>query len=321
MHTEKSFYSIPRSWILGLFAVVPLVLLVWFWDITFNDYGLLPYFGLASLFLPFYLLIFEMPHIFASFVGFFDKEYATHYRTHLMVGIPLLLVGFYLLLQFDYMTAVAVYLAATMYHVMRQQTGIALMFDVPKNKWHERWAWSLVCSTAAMYVVIILPSFFGNVQASYLSAFILATLAIALVSGGVLAYTTHSRKGVAYIALTLLMVITSYTVLWFGYIFLAVFVARFIHDVTAFLFYITHEMNRNNDQVKNMLYTFIPLLPLSLIVIVPLIAIFSGVLLRESITSPELVFTFIMLFAFTHYYLESIMWKCNSPHRKYVKVV
>ncbi len=318
---EQTFYSIHRSWILGLFLIVPLVLLVWSWDMTFNDRGLLPSLGPASLFLPLYLLIFEMPHIFASFVGFMDKEYVAHYRTHLMVGIPLMLTGFFSLLWFDITTAVAVYLAVTMYHVMRQQTGIALMFGVPKNKWHERWAWSLVLSTAVMYVAIMLPRFVEDINTSYLVFFIVATLIAALISGGFLARTTSSRWGISYIALTLLMVITSYTVLWFGYFFLAIFVARFIHDVTAFLFYITHEMNRNKDLVRNFLYQAIPLLPLSLILVVPLIAIFLGVFLRESISNTELLFALIMTFGFIHYYLESVMWKRGSPHREFVKVV
>lgn len=321
MKFEQSFYSIHRSWMLGLFLIVPLVLLVWSWDMLVNDRGLLPYLGPASLFLPLYLLIFEMPHIFASFIGFLDKEYVTYYRSHLMIGLPLMLLGFFVLLWTDFVTAVAAYLAATMYHVIRQQTGIALMFGVPKNKWHERWTWSLVLSTAVMYVAIMLPRFVEGLDASCLVFFISVTLLTAMVSGGFLARTTSSRWGISYIAFTMLMVITSYTMLWFGYFFLAIFVARFIHDVTAFLFYITHEMNRNKDQVRNFLYTAIPLLPLSLIVIVPLIAIFLGAILRETISNTELLFTFVMTFGFIHYYLESVMWKRGSPHREFVKVV
>lgn len=314
-------YQTRRLWILSIFLVVPSVLLVWAWDMFFNNQGLLPFLGLASLFLPLYLLVFEMPHIIASFVGFADKEYIKHYRAHLLYGMPLLLVGFLCLLWVDFTTAVAVYLAATMYHVIRQQTGIGLLFEVPRNNWFHGWSWSLVLSVAAAYVVTVLPRFVQDLEASQVTTFIMSTFALAIFCGGVLMTKTKSRVGVWYIVLTMVLFATSYVMMWFGYVFLAIFVGRFVHDITAFLFYITHEMNRNSGQIKNVLYTFVPLLPLSLIVVVPLFAILLGLFLRESISNTQILFTVIMLLAFMHYYLESVMWKRNAPHRQFIRVV
>lgn len=286
----------------------------------FNDQGLLPYFGPLSLSLPLYLLFFEMPHIIASFVGFIDKEYVAHYRKHLILGVPFMLACFLGLLWIDFTTAVAVYLMVTMYHVMRQQTGISMFFGVPKNKWFHIWSWSLIASIAVMYVGVMLPKFVEDFEASYISSFIMATFLLAIIGGIALMFKSE-RIGVWYILLTLAMVATSYLVLWFGYFFLAVFVGRFVHDVTAFLFYITHEMNRNVGQIENALYSMVPLLPRSLIVVVPLVAISLGLLLREGVSNTQMLFTIIMSLAFIHYYLESVMWKRDSLHRHYVKVV
>lgn len=320
-NTNEQQYPIRRTWILSILLIIPVLSAVWLWDMFLNDRGLLPYLGLTSLLLPLYLLFFEMPHIIASFVGFIDKEYLGHYRTHLLFGVPLLLAAFIGLLLVDFMTAVAVYLAVTMYHVVRQQTGIGLMFDVPKDRWFSWWSWSLTVSIAVMYVGIVLPKYVEGLEASHLTFFIAGTFALAIVSGIGLMLGTKTKWGIWYILLTLVMVAASYSMLWFGYFFLAVFVGRFVHDVTAFLFYITHEMNRNNGRVRNVLYTIVPFLPLSLIIFVPLIAIVLGLLLREGIANQKILFTIVMLLAFTHYYPESVMWKRNSLHRQYVKVV
>lgn len=286
-----------------------------------NHRELLPFFGPTSLLLPLYLLFFEVPHIIASFIGFTDKEYLGHYRKHLLFGVPLLLAAFLGLLLIDFMLVVSIYLAVTMYHVIRQQTGIGLMFDLPKDHWFQWWSWSLTASIAVMYVSIMLPEHVEGLEASHLTFFIAGTFALAIASGIGLMFRAKTKWGIWYILLTLVMVATSYSMLWFGYFFLAVFVCRFVHDVTAFLFYITHEMNRNYGRVRNALYTAVPLLPRSLIILVPLSAITLGLLLREGIADTKILFTIVMLLAFAHYYLESVMWKRDSLHRHYVKVV
>jgi hypothetical protein len=314
-------FPIHRVWILSIFLVIPFVLAVGLWDHFFNNSGLLPYLGISTIFLPLYVLVFETPHIIASFIGFVDKEYVRHYRRHLVLGIPLMAISFLCLVWFNFTIAVSVYLAVTTYHVIRQQTGIALMFGILKSKWHSYWSWFLVINATIVYASLMLPDIIIGLIPSFIFILVVTTLVLMLVCSGGLIHQTDSRQGIWYIILTMAMVATGYLMLWFGYIFLAVFVVRFVHDITAFLFYITHEVNRNKEQIKNSLYKVVPLMPFSLIIIVPLFAIFIGLLLRESIPGVENTFVVLMLFGFTHYYLESIMWKSSSPHRQQVKVV
>ena len=313
-------YTIKQTWLLGILLITPLVLVLGFWDQEYNHQALLPHFGLNSLYLPLYLLIFEMPHIIASFVGFADREYTGHYLKHLRLGIPLLLIVFAVLLWIDFEIAVMVYLMATMYHVMKQQTGIALLFGIPKNRWHHLWSWTLIASTAGVYVALFLPSVLSSFSVMQVGVFVSCMYLLSVACGGRLIMQAPTWSGVWYILLTMAMVATSYYMVWLGYIFLAVFVARFVHDVTAFLFYITHEMNRNRIEVRNFLYRFIPFLPASLVVVVPMVAIALGFLLRESIENVRTLFIIVMLLGFTHYYLESVMWKRDAPHRQQVRV-
>ena len=84
-------FGIRRSWIMAVLLIVPAVAAFGAWDIFINEGQLKPYLRFDSLFLPLYLLIFELPHVIASFFGFFQKEYARHYKRHLFFGLPLLI--------------------------------------------------------------------------------------------------------------------------------------------------------------------------------------------------------------------------------------
>jgi hypothetical protein len=107
----------------------------------------------------------------------------------------------------------------------------------------------------------------------------------------------HTTKTVAkkYIALITLMVLTSYVFILFGYVFLAFFLIRFVHDVTAFYFYIIHEMNRNSQSIKNVLYRHLPLLPISLVIIVPVLAITIGLTARSVLVNQQILFAILIL--------------------------
>jgi hypothetical protein len=137
----------------------------------------------------------------------------------------------------------------------------------------------------------------------------------------VIASRTTGWQGRVYVLALPLMLIGSYYLLVIGYLFLSIFILRFVHDITAFIFYITHEVNRNREGVKNWLYKLVPFVPGALFVVVPAFGIGFGLVLREVFTSYEAIFIVSMVLAMTHYYLESIMWKRESLHRQYVKVM
>jgi hypothetical protein len=309
---------IRRSWILSIFLIIPAVAIFGAWDTYFNSKQLLPYLRFDSLFLPLYLLIFELPHVLASFFGFFQKEYIRHYQRHLFLGLPLMLTGFVLVLGINFYTAFLIYLVATLYHVIRQQAGIAHFFGVPKNHWHWWWTWFLIIGLAGVYI-IMQPSFVPEVFQTPLLVLVQGTLVLATVTTLKLILETKNSLGVLYVLATLLMAFVSYWMLVSGYEFLSVLVVRVIHDVTAFLFYITHEVNSNYQSVKNYLYRFVPFMPWSLVFVVPATAVLLGLFMRSVITDPLQLFGIVMVVSLAHYYLESIIWKRDGLHREQIR--
>ncbi len=306
---------------MSVFCIIPLMLGIGLGDHYLNDGAWLPHLGLASLFLPLYLLFFELPHIISSFVSFVDKEYVRFYARHLFLGLPLLLAVFSLLLWWNSEVAIVIYLVATTYHVLRPQTGIALMFGVPKDRRHQIWSLLTIIVASVMYLTVVAPHVIGPSFVTTLSYLVVVLLGALCVSSVFVARVSPPGMAQVYILATTFMLVGSYALVEYGYIFLAIFAVRFIHDVTAFLFYITHEMNRNQGTIQNWLYTVLPLVPRSLMVAVPALGIGIGLALRETITDAEALFIVIMILAMVHYYLESIMWKRGSLHRRYVKVV
>lgn len=309
---------IRRSWILSIFLIIPAVAIFGAWDMYFNNKQLLPYLRFDSLFLPLYLLIFELPHVLASFFGFFQKEYVRHYQRHLFLGLPLVLTGFVLVLGINFYTAFLIYLIATLYHVIRQQAGIAHFFGVPKNCWHWWWTWFLIVGLAGVYI-IMQPNFLAEELQSPLLILVQVTLVLAAGTTLKLILETKSSSGVLYVLATLLMAFVSYWMLISGYEFLSVLVVRVIHDVTAFLFYITHEVNSNYHSVKNYLYRYIPLMPWALVLLVPLSAVLIGFAFRAVFEDPIWLFGIVMIVSLAHYYLESIIWKRDGLHREHIR--
>lgn len=316
---ESQKFPIKRSWVLAILLVIPAVAAFGAWDIFLNDQQLKPFLQFDSLFFPLYLLVFELPHVIASFFGFFQKEYARHYRKHLSIGLPIFLLIFLILIGVDFYVAVVAYLIATLFHVVRQQTGIALFFGVPKNSWHTSWGWFLIAGLASMYI-IMQPAFVPVSYQDALMVLVQAALFLATIATIRLIWQTKNSLGVLYILSTLVMAFVSYWMLVMGYEFLSVLVVRVIHDVTAFLFYITHEMNSNSESVKNVLYRYIPFLPWSLVVVVPLAAVLLGLTLRTLITDPKILLGIVMTVSLAHYYLESIIWKRDGIHRENIAI-
>lgn len=312
--------TIRHSWLLAVFSIIPIVLGVALYDWLVQDGAWLPFFTLSSLLLPAYLLVFELPHIIASFLGFFDRGYIRFYARRFLIGLPLLLSAFGLLVWWNIEFAIMVYLSATMYHVMRQQTGVSLLLRVPRNRWWHWWSWSLVVASTVLFIVLVYPSVFPSDVLPALVYGSYAVVLFALICSVKLFLDTPTRVGKQYVVATACLVLAAIFLLSIQYVFLAVFVIRFVHDVTAFIFYIVHEMNRNREHVYNVLYRLLPLLPLSLVVLVPLVAITIGLTMRTMISDTYILFVIVMLLGFMHYYLESVMWKRDSLHRQHISI-
>jgi hypothetical protein len=319
-NNKTAVIPIRRSWVMAVFLCAPVMFSVAIWDYYFNNGSLLPYMGFSTFFFPLYILIFEMPHIVASLLGFADKGYYRSYKKHLTYWLPILLVGMGLLYYIDSEFAIAVYLVVTMYHVIRQLTGVGHFFDVPKNILHEIWTWILIVGTSIIYVAFWLHHNPGA-NSAWINFGSLLVLLLGSLFAVLIAWRKRSFWALAYLGAVTIMFFFSLSILSLGYLFFSFFIVRIVHDVTAFMFYITHDMNRSLGDCKNFIYQIVPFKPWSLVLMVPLLAIALGFTVRFVVDNTAVTFLVVMMIGVMHYYLESVIWKRGAPHRKFVKVV
>lgn len=312
--------TISSNWLLAIHAIIPILLCVWWIDVTYFQKSLLPYMGITSTLLPLYLLIFELPHIIASLITFADPTYIKFYKKHILIGLPILLSLVGILFYLNPTLAFAVYLVATMYHVVRQQTGIASMLSRAKEVWFHIWSWSLIIASAILLILIALPNTFTWPQIKILSLAVLFLIVIGLLVGGIYAWRSKVTIGRWYVILTTLTVVCAYFFAINEYVFFAIFVVRFVHDVTAFTFYITHDTNRNFDSYKNIFYANFRKIKLPLFIVVPGASILIALLLRLGFKGTTLTFATVIFLGFTHYYVETIMWRRDSVHREQIRI-
>jgi hypothetical protein len=307
--------TIKRWWLLAVYAVIPLVLILVGVDILFLDQALQPYLTTHALKFPLIVLLFELPHIIASLVTFADKEYVQFYRRHLTRELPLKLVVFSILFYISIPAGVVAYVFYTMYHCARQQTGLALTMTRKKDIWHEVWTYVLVFGTFVGYMLIfaktLLPrayETFGEIALVPLS--ILVVLLTAFI-------VYRAPKGIArwYTFAVGAASMVSFLFLLLNYLFLAAFILRFIHDVTAFIVYIFHDRSRNQLNTHNALYRPLVRLGVPVLLATPLVAVIIAYMLRSELMSIKVGAVAIMLIGVMHYSLEGVMWKRQSIHR------
>ena len=301
-----------------MYAVVPVTILVVVADMALFGQALQPYLTLSLLYLPLYIFVFELPHIIASLTSFADREYVEHYRRELFVVLPILIGAFALLSWYLFPVAVILYTCYTTYHVVRQQTGISLVLTKRRDNWHELWNHAGVVVGSSGMLVIFSKEFLGNFLLTPMSMVLFVSVVIFSVISLYIIYRTKPGLARWYVVAVWASVLASFIFFVLNYLFLAIFVLRFVHDVTAFMFYIVHDMNRNLGEAHNVVYGALQHLKIPILVAVPAFAILVALGLRLSTNSLTAGIFVIMTVGILHYYLESVMWKRTAPHRSHV---
>lgn len=266
---------------------------------------------------------FDLPHIVASFISYADKEYLAHYRRKISL-IPIILIAVAALYAYSFLLLYIVYAIYTMYHVIRQQTGITGMLVGKFSRLHSLWSWLAIASYAYAFLLV-----YDNGADEYLSSFlkfeiltVIATVFLIVTLWYFWNIPKESKSGLYYFILTSLVVVSGYTFVLFGYPFLAILVVRFVHDVTAFVFYMIHDTNRNQGKNQlNIIYRLVNFLPLPMMLVTPVVAVAVAAGISYSFSLLGITSLIIIMLGFVHYYVESFMWKKDSLHRQYIKIV
>ena len=297
MHPEQTSPAklhLSFRWLLSIYAIVPILLAIVLVDSFFFGHALRPLVSVSLTTAFFYLVFFELPHIFASFISFADREYLKSYKNKILYQLPIVLGVSIFIAATNRELGIALVVGYTLYHVVSQQTGIAKMMIGAKHWLHTPWSLSAVVMAITIQFYVFHLNFLDSVPPSYLHAFFWTIVLFFTIVSILIYIQTKNGIGKKYFAATTLMLLSGVLFFLLDYIFFSIFVLRFTHDITAFAFYITHDANRNAESFKNEVYKILAPLKIPIFVLVPVIG---------------------MLINFTHYYFEGFMWRRDSPHR------
>lgn len=333
----KRFCDIRFSVLMGLYAIIPIAILLVAVDQLFLDKLLLnTYLPVSPREWAFWAIVFNFPHIVSSFITLAEKEYLTHYRKKLLNGLSVIVTSvlFVVVLlpmlvskpvaDLSYSALYVVFATYTMYHLMAQQFGIGMMLMKAKpTRSYELWRLLATVPTATMYLMIfakssMVASTIGSYTLWEIGTVVAGVFLIPVTALGIhLTKGANSNKGKFYFLSNISMLVIVYMFFLMDYSVLVIAVPRFLHDVTAFIVYSTHDHNRNLESKPNFIYRYLAFLPIPTLILCPILAI--GVANTILLVPENIIAPFLFMCGFFHYYLESFVWKREAIHRHSVK--
>jgi hypothetical protein len=273
-------------------------------------------------------VVFNTPHIIASFFSFADKEYYQFYKPRVLKALAAFSIAVVLftmifpavlpgaLARILTIVFTGYVIAYTMYHVLSQQLGVAIsMMKIRPGKLYNPFRWCASIAGAFLFAFAYVDGdlYFAGVRFGVLFELLTAvSVAIACVLGYRLAKDSKNRKGTLFLYSNLVMLVAVYAFWELGYTIFVIMVPRFIHDITAYYIYAVHDHNRNLQTRHNYIYRSFSFL--SPLILCPALAIvLTAVLERNALfVAPLLIITLL------HYYTESFIWRGDTPHRRQV---
>jgi hypothetical protein len=265
-----------------------------------------------------FILIFMVPHILASFFSFADREYFNFYKSKLLRGAQIAVVlGLFIpALLGATVIPIVIFATYTMIHVFMQQSGISksLMRNVSSS--HRYWQYLGISIATMLYIYLLVPAagFRDTIDNSFI---VKALVAVAVIVYTILALKivkqSKTKLGKAYFIGSHIIPILGIIYVVSGYPILALIVPRVIHDLTAYTYYITHDNNRFKQKQTNVIYKTTSNLKLPIFFANPLISIALAYAIVQ-INSTVVISVLTCVF-FLHYYTESFIWKNDTLHR------
>ena len=328
--------SVSFRFLLSLYAIVPLcVFLLWLdqWAFGYLLRDNLP--SSPSHFLMFQIL-FGTPHIIASNLLLFSHaDYLQTYRNKLL-GMTLFIIVFFGIgsLFIPYRVLYIISACWTVYHVLKQQHGIAKAVCRLPNRAFYVQLWLSVSSGIFIYLGIFLKNSLTPEQAALVLK--LATvLTMGLVISTVICQRyVSSRLGGYFLWANCLLVLASWYVYSQHYYFLAILMPRLVHDITAYSFYVSHDVNRHGASPQNGLFRLAAHGHVPVAVVLPVLSFLLTYLLQvhgdaavnwllQTLFSTQIykavTLGLIGYLALMHYYTEAFVWAAGSPLRRYIR--
>lgn len=260
-------------------------------------------------------LLFNVPHHVGSLFGFLDKEYLYFYRRRFLIEIPMVLAAFFLVWYAWPLLALIVFILYTEYHIVSQQGGIACALMKNRPQYYNLWRLLVIGVFTFPYLIINSENMFRFTPPLEVLYALSLVSAIAFIFVTLVAsQESKTKEGSQYFFTASAAILCGYVLFMWGYPILAFFLSRFVHDVTAFIFYIIHDTNRTSEPHTNAFYLLWSPLRIPLFLLTPALAVAVAFLISQTLTTIALLLIFV-----THYYVESFMWKRGSLHRAHVR--
>jgi hypothetical protein len=311
----------PTRLLLALYAIIPVALAVVLLDVLVLGERLREMLPSRPEKVRAFTVFFMFPHIIASLLLYADARYLRRYRTRLSVGaVTTITLVFAATALAGIYPVYFVFSVLTVYHVVGQQLGITRSIAGVAGTTYALWKWSALAFALLVYGTVVAPASSladlslpaGSVEAFLGGLFVGTTLLVAR-----LAKESRSGRGRRYVyanqALLGAMGLTALA----GYPFFAILMPRFVHDTTAFAFYVPHDVNRNTPIRHNWLYRRIPWVPVALCG--PLLGVLLAFPLQEWSYDSMLGYQILICVALMHYFVESFGWKRDSEARKSIQ--
>lgn len=328
--------AVSLRFLYALYAIVPICVLVQLLDQFHFDHALrdmLP--SSPSHFLLFQLL-FGTPHIIASNLLLASHaDYLQVYKNK-MIGMSLFIIVFFGIgsLFIPYRALYVISACWTVYHVLKQQHGVAkAACRLPAWAFYLQ-LWLSVAAGIFVYIGVFLKNGLTGEQASQVMVVATSLSLLLLASTVICQRWAHGEFGRSFLWANTMLVLASCYVYSQEYYFMAILMPRLVHDITAYSFYVTHDVNRHGFRPQNGLFKVAHALRVPVFVVLPALSFVLTYLLQaygdalvdflaQSLFSVHIykaiTLGLIGYLALMHYYTESFVWAANSPLRKYIR--
>lgn len=321
--------------LLGLYAIIPACLILrffdhWFWQDYLQQ-------SLPSS--PYHFILFQImfgtPHIIASAIVLVSNtEYLTHYKHQVILMTFAIATAYFIGNMFiPYRVLYIVVASWTVYHVLKQQHGIVRGICRLPDREYNLVLWLSVAAGICIYIGIFLRQSLTVDQTAWLKG-VAAVLCLALAASTIKAQQhVNTSFGKLFVWSNVLLVLSSFYLYVQQYYFLAILVPRFVHDATAYIFYVTHDYNKHHEQPKNFIYRYAARCGVHVFVVLPAISFALAFVLQaygDSVVNTVTQFFWGTEFyriitggllgylALMHYYTEAFTWKADSPYRQFI---
>ena len=327
--------SISFKWLLALYAIIQLCLVLQVIDASFWHGYLQSHLPSSPNHFIVFQILFGTPHIIAStLVLTSNSEYVKKYSRKLMFMTLAIAIFFGFGSLFIPYKAFYVLVAAwTVYHVIKQQHGVARSVCRLPNWAFYLLLWLSVTAGLIIYVGIFLKNSL-DVQQTFWIKQSAGLLCISLLLFGFYCQRyVSSVFGKCFLWANIFLVLSSFYLYLQQYYFLAILVPRLVHDATAYTFYVTHDYNRYHTTPHNFMYRFARLFHIPLLIVLPLSSFALAFALQAygddlinhlsdflfGVSIPKVITLGLLGYlALMHYYTEAFTWKNDSPYRQFI---